>query len=78
MVNIGEVIMSKSKISQKKVTLSNLNNHAITNKRQALKDLKMLDFDELQFKNTAQKRFYQIQKMQNVKNVDLMQLVMKV
>ena len=51
--------MSKSKSSQKKVTLSNLNNHAITNKRQALKDLKMLDFDELQFKNTAQKRFYQ-------------------
>ena len=50
--------MSKSKSSQKKVSLSELNNHTISNKRQALKDLKMLDFDELQFKNTAQKRFY--------------------
>jgi len=50
--------MSKSRSSQKKVSLSELNNHAITNKRQALKDLKMLDFNELQFKNTAQKRFY--------------------
>jgi phosphate starvation-inducible PhoH-like protein len=57
-VNIGEVIMSKNKSSQKKVSLSELNNHAISNKRQALKDLKMLDFDELQFKNPAQKRFY--------------------
>ena len=50
--------MSKSKSSQKKVSLSELNNHATTNKRQALKDLKMLNFDELQFKNPAQKRFY--------------------
>jgi len=50
--------MSKSKNSTKKVSLSDLNNHAINNKRQALKDLKMLDFDELQFKNPAQKRFY--------------------
>ena len=50
--------MSKVRSSQKKVSLSELNNHTISNKRQALKDLKMLDFDELQFKNTAQKRFY--------------------
>ena len=50
--------MSKSKSSQKKVSLSELNNHATTNKRQALKDLKMLNFDELQFKNPAQRRFY--------------------
>mgnify|MGYP000533451897 CR=1 FL=1 len=50
--------MAKSKVTQKKVSLSDLNNHNITNKRQALKDLKMLNFDELQFKNPAQKRFY--------------------
>jgi phosphate starvation-inducible PhoH-like protein len=50
--------MSKSRNSTKKVSLSELNNHAISNKRQALKDLKMLDFDELQYKTTAQKRFY--------------------
>ena len=50
--------MSKVKSSQKKVSLSELNNHNISNKRQALKDLKMLNFDELQFKNSAQRRFY--------------------
>ena len=50
--------MARTKATQKKVTLSELNNHNITNKRQALKDLKMLNFDELQFKNPAQKRFY--------------------
>ena len=50
--------MSKTKSSQKKVSLSELNNHTVNNKRQALKDLKMLNFDELQFKNPAQKRFY--------------------
>jgi len=50
--------MSKSRNSTKKVSLSELNNHTISNKRQAMKDLKMLDFDELQFKNAAQKRFY--------------------
>ena len=50
--------MSKIKSSQKKVSLSELNNHSTTNKRQALKDLKMLNFDELQYKNPAQKRFY--------------------
>ena len=50
--------MSKTKSSQKKVSLSELNNHSTTNKRQALKDLKMLDFDEIQFKNPAQRRFY--------------------
>ena len=50
--------MSKTRSSQKKVTLSELNNHATNNKRQALKDLKMLNFDELMYKNTAQKRFY--------------------
>ena len=50
--------MAKTNSSQKKVTLSELNNHNITNKRQALKDLKMLNFDDIQFKNPAQKRFY--------------------
>ena len=50
--------MAKSKVTQKKVSLSELNNHNITNKRQALKDLKMLNFDEIQFKNPAQRRFY--------------------
>jgi len=50
--------MSKVKSSQKKVSLTELNNHTINNKRQALKDLKMLNFDELQYKNPAQKRFY--------------------
>mgnify|MGYP001571925972 CR=1 FL=1 len=50
--------MSKSKSSQKKVSLSELNNHATTNKRQALKDLKKLNFDEIKFKNPAQRRFY--------------------
>ena len=50
--------MSKVRSSQKKVTLSELNNHTVNNKRQALKDLKMLNFDDIQFKNPAQKRFY--------------------
>ena len=50
--------MSKTRSSRKKVTLSELNNHTINNKRQALKDLKMLNFDELQYKNPAQRRFY--------------------
>ena len=50
--------MSKVKSSQKKVTLSELNNHEVNNKRQALKDLKMLNFNELMYKNSAQKRFY--------------------
>ena len=51
--------MSKTRSSQnKKVTISQLNNHAIHNKRQALKDLKQLNFDEMEFKNPAQKRFY--------------------
>ena len=50
--------MSKIKNSQKKVSLSELNNHTINNKRQALKDLKMLNFDDIQFKNPAQRRFY--------------------
>ena len=51
--------MSKTRSSQtKKVTISQLNNHVVHNKRQALKDLMRLNFDEIQFKNTAQKRFY--------------------
>ena len=50
--------MSKIKSSPKKVSLSQLTDHEIHNKRQALKDLKKLNFDELQFKNPAQKRFY--------------------
>ena len=50
--------MSKSRNTSKKVTLSELNNHSISNKRQALKDLKKLNFDDLVYKNPAQKRFY--------------------
>ena len=50
--------MARTKATQKKVSLSELNNHTVNNKRQALKDLKMLNFDELQYKNTAQRRFY--------------------
>ena len=51
--------MSKTRSSQnKKVTISQLNNHAVTNKRQALKDLMKLNFDQIQFKNPAQRRFY--------------------
>ena len=48
-----------SKARNKKVTLNQLNNHTTTNKRQAMKDLKMLNFDELQYRTTAQKRFYE-------------------
>ena len=50
--------MARAKATQKKVSLSELNNHTVNNKRQALKDLKMLNFDEIQFKNPAQRRFY--------------------
>ena len=51
--------MSKTRSSQnKKVSISQLNNHAIHNKRQAMKDLMKLNFDQIQFKNPAQKRFY--------------------
>ena len=51
--------MSKAnRSSQKKVSLSELNNHTVNNKRQALKDLKMLNFDDIYFKNPAQRRFY--------------------
>ena len=35
--------MSKTRSSSKKVTISQLNNHEIHNKRQALKDIKILD-----------------------------------
>jgi len=51
--------MSKTRSSQKKVSLSELNNHTINNKRQALKDLKMLNFNDIHFKNPAQRRFYE-------------------
>jgi len=50
--------MSKHKSTTKKVTLDELSHHTITNKRQVLKDIKMLNFDTLQYKNPAQKRFY--------------------
>ena len=50
--------MNKTRSSSKKVSITQLNNHEVTNKRQALKDLKMLDFDSLEYKNSAQKRFY--------------------
>ena len=51
--------MSKTRNSQKKVSISELNNHEVNNKRQALKDLKMLNFDELEYRTIAQKRFYE-------------------
>ena len=50
--------MAKAKATQKKVSLSELNNHTVNNKRQALKDLKMLNFNDLIYKNPAQRRFY--------------------
>ena len=50
--------MSKVKSTSKKVSLSELNNHTVNNKRQALKDLKMLNFNDLVYKNAAQRRFY--------------------
>ena len=50
--------MSKTRSSSKKVSLSELNNHTVNNKRQALKDLKMLNFNDLVYKNPAQRRFY--------------------
>ena len=46
-----------SKARNKKVTLNQLNNHTTTNKRQAMKDLKMLNFDELVYRNAAQKSY---------------------
>ena len=49
-------MMAKQSTS-KKVTNLQLKNHTITNKRQALKDLKNMSWD-LEFRNTAQKRFY--------------------
>ena len=58
--------MAKTKATQKKVSLSELNNHTVSNKRQALKDLKKLDFDELQYKNPAQKRFYETISKQDI------------
>ena len=45
--------MSKSRNSTKKVALSELNNHTVNNKRQALKDLKMLNFNELEYRNSV-------------------------
>ena len=48
--------MSKTRSSQnKKVSISQLNNHAIHNKRQALKDLMKLNFDEIQFQQRAKR-----------------------
>ena len=58
--------MARLNSSQKKVSLSELNNHTVNNKRQALKDLKKLNFDELQYKNTAQKRFYETISKQDI------------
>ena len=49
--------MSKNKSSQKKVSLSELNNHTVNNKRQALKDLKMLNFDDLIEKDKNKEKF---------------------
>ncbi len=50
--------MSKNRSTTKKVTLDEMSSHQISNKRQAMKDIKMLNFDTLQYKNPAQKRFY--------------------
>ena len=50
--------MSKNRSTTKKVTLDELSHHATTNKRQVLKDIKMLNFDTLEYKNPAQRRFY--------------------
>ena len=50
--------MARTKATQKKVSLSELSNHSTTNKRQAMKDLKVLNFNELVYKNPAQRRFY--------------------
>jgi len=50
--------MSKNRSTTKKVTLDELSHHAITNKRQVMKDIKLLNFDTLNYKNSAQKRFY--------------------
>ena len=58
--------MARTKATQKKVSLSELNNHTTNNKRQVLKDLKMLNFDELQYKNPAQKRFYETLSKQDI------------
>jgi len=58
--------MARLNSSHKKVSLSELKNHTVNNKRQALKDLKMLNFDELQYKNTAQKRFYETISKQDI------------
>ena len=49
--------MNKTRSSSKKVSIAQLNNHEVTNKRQALKDLKTLDFDSLEYKN-KHKQFY--------------------
>ena len=48
-----------SKAKNKKVSLNQLNKHTTNNKRQAMKDLKMLNFKNLEYRNTAQKRFYE-------------------
>ena len=50
--------MSKNRSTTKKVTLDEMSTHQINNKRQAMKDLNKLNFDEIMFKNPAQKRFY--------------------
>ena len=51
--------MSKNRsTTPKKVTLDELSHHALTNKRQVMKDMKMLDFNTLEYKNPGQKRFY--------------------
>jgi len=52
--------MSKNKnvnSSTKKVITKQSDNHTITNKRQALKDLKNMEWN-MEFRNAAQKRFY--------------------
>jgi hypothetical protein len=77
--------MARSKATQKKVSLSELNNHSINNKRQALKDLKILNFDDPNDLNnyikklkdkgalTFNKGSYQVNKMLNpqIKKIEI-------
>ena len=50
--------MSKNKsTTQRKVTLDELSHHAITNKRQVMKDIKQLDFSTLEFKTPLRNDF---------------------
>ena len=49
--------MSKHKSTTKKVTLDEMSSHQINNKRQAMKDIKMLDFNTQNIKIPLRKDF---------------------